>query len=200
MKKLLFSVLIFCGLLLKTAQTRGQTLFAYTENNNIILRWTSSNEKFIDHFVVEHSQDDIYFTPLHEVVSKGPFTDDGENLYQDADTYPANPVNFYRVRTILRDGGSLYSPVVRMDVHTVNRPVIKPTVIHMGGNLFLENYYSNQLLTVNFYNGNGTLLGSYMVNGTSFTINTGHLAKGLLFYSISDETHPLIVAGKLMIQ
>lgn len=199
MKSFCLSALISCGLLLGAAQTKGQTLFAYTENRNIIIRWTSANEEGIDRYVIERSNDSIHFTPLHEIVSKGPFTDQGENSYQDADTYPPASVNFYRLRTVLRDGGSFLSPTLRVDVETRDMPVLKPTVIHMGGTLRLDNYRSDQLLTVNIFDANGTLLGSYMVNGTNFNINTDKLAKGILFYRISDKTHPLIDAGKLMI-
>ena len=200
MKRFCFSGLIFCGLLLTTAQTNGQTIFAYTENKMVVLRWTSANEQFIDRFIVERSTDNNHFTALHEVVSKGPFTAETDNSYEDADAWPPNAINFYRVQTVLKDGGSLYSAAVRVAIDSTNRPMIKPTVIHLGGNLFVDNYHANQLLTVNIFNANGTLLRSFMVNGTSFTINTEHLAKGILFYRISDETHPLIDAGKLMIQ
>ena|SRR5690349_16450612 len=200
MNRTCFSCLIFCGFLLIAAQTKAQTLFAYAEGKMVVLRWTSANEQFIDRFIVERSTDNNHFTTLHEVVSKGPFTTEADNSYEDADAWPPNAVNFYRVQTVLKDGGSLYSASVRVAIDSTNRPMIKPTVIHMGGNLFLDNYHSNQLLTVNIFNGNGTMLGSYMVNGTSFTINTGRLPQGILFYRISDEKHALIDAGKLMIQ
>ena len=200
MKRLCFSCLIFCGLLLAAAQTSAQTLFAYAQNKMIILRWTTANEQFIDRFIVERSADNNHFTALHEIVSKGPFTTEGDNSYEDADAWPANSVNFYRVETVLKDGGSLYTATVRVAIDSTNRPMIKPTVIHMGGNLFLDNYRSNQLLTVNIFNGNGTMLGTWLVNGTSFTINTDRLPKGILFYRIADENHALIDAGKLMIQ
>src|SRR5258708_25522000 len=146
MKRLCLSGLISCGLLMPAAQTSAQTLFAYTENNIIILRWTAANERFIDHYIVEHSTDSIHFTALHEVVSKGPFTDEADNAYEDADAYPSSSTNFYRVQVVTKDGGSLYSPVVRADVDTKDRPVLKPTVIHMGGTLRLDNYHSGQLL------------------------------------------------------
>ncbi|HXB07459.1 MAG TPA: T9SS type A sorting domain-containing protein [Puia sp.] len=200
MKKLLFSGLISCGLLLLTAQTKGQNLFGYAENKMIILRWTTSNEQFIDRYIVERSTDSVHFTTLHEVISKGPFTTEGENTYQDADAWPEGAANFYRIQTVLKAGGSLYTPAIRVDIDPRNRPVLKPTVIHMGGNLFVDNYHSSQPITVDIFNANGTLLGSWLVNGTAFTINTDRLAKGILFYRISDETHPLIDAGKLMIQ
>lgn len=200
MNRIRFSCLIFCGFLLAAAQTRAQTLFAYAENRMVVLRWTASIEQFIDRYVVERSSDNNHDTALHEVVSKGPFTTESDNQYEDADAWPVNAVNFYRVETVLKDGGSLFTAPVRVAINPTNRQVIKPTVIHTGGNLFLDNYHSNQLLTVNIFNGNGTMLGSYMVNGTSFTINTGGLPRGILFYRISDERHALIDAGKLMIQ
>ena len=199
MKKLLFSGLISCGILSGTAQT-SSPLFAYTENNIVIIRWTAANERFIDHYVLEHSSDAVHFTSLHEIVSKGPVTDEPDNSYEDADTYPSTAVNYYRLRTVLQDGGSFYSPVVKAEIDNKDMPVLKPTVIHLGGTLRLDNYHSGQLLTVNIFNANGTLVGSWLVNGTSFNIDTGRLAKGILFYRISDKSHALIDAGKLMIQ
>ena len=213
MKKLYFSGLISCGLLLAAAQTNGQTfeqngdpimvsspdhsgLFAYAENNIIILRWTAGNERNIDRFVIEHSTDSIHFTALHDVVSKGAV--EGDNQYEDADTYPTSPVNFYRLVTVLKDGSSIYSPAVKADLANRDLPVLKPTVLHTGGTLRVDNYH-NQPLTVNIFSAGGALLGSYLVNSSSFNINTDRLGKGIVFYRISDETHPLIDAGKLMI-
>jgi hypothetical protein len=220
MKKHCFSGLIFCGLLLAAAQTNGQNfeqngdpvtvtsspdnagLLAYAENNIVILRWSGSNEENIVRYIVEHSTDGVHFTPLHEVVSKGPFTQIGNNAYQDADTYPSSAVNFYRVQAVLREGGSLYTSVAEVDMDMRNRPILQPTVIARGGTLWLTNYtfHDGRPLTVNLFNGRGTLLGSWLVNGTSFNINTYRLGKGFVFYRISDPARPLITAGKILIQ
>jgi hypothetical protein len=199
MKKLLFSGLIFCGLFAMAAQTSAQDLFAYTENNNTILRWTASSEKFVDHYIIERGTDSTHFTELHQVVSKGPVTDNEENSYQDIDTYPPDAVNFYRVKTVLSGGDAFYSPAVKVDLNTAERPVLNPSVIHMGGTLHVDNYHSNKPLTINIFDSRGTMVGTYIVNGTSFNINTDRFAKGILFYRISDESHPLIDAGKLMV-
>ena len=216
MKKLFFSALIFCGVLLVTAQTNGQSfanngdpiivspadhsgLFAYAEMNNIILQWSTGNEKNVDRYIIEHATDSIHFNTLHEVVSRGTIgQDDQDSLYRDMDSYPTSPVNYYRLRTVLSDGSSLYSAVVRADVDSRKTPILKPTVLHMGGTLRMDNYHE-QPLTVNFFNANGTLMGSFMVNSTSFDIPTNGWSKGILFYRISDATHPLIDAGKIMI-
>jgi hypothetical protein len=199
MKKLLFSGLMVCGLLLMAASTRGQQLFAYPENKMIIIRWSAANEQFIDRYIVERSTDSVHFTALHEVASKGPFTDVQENAYEDADSYPAGAVSFYRLQTVLKDGGSLYSAAFRVDMDTREMPSINPTVIQQGETLRLDNHRSGRPVTVNFFNAQGTLVGSYLVNGNNFTIATDRLAKGILFYRISDQTHPLIDAGKVLV-
>lgn len=213
MKKFFFSGLIFSGTFLLAAQTNAQSfanngepitvspadhsgLFAYPENNIIILQWSTGDEKNVDRYVIEHATDSIHFNPLHEVVSRG--TVDQENLYRDMDSYPTSSVNYYRLRTVLSDGSAFYSAVVRADVDSRKTPILKPSVLHMGGTLRMDNYHE-QPLTVNFFNAFGTLVGSFIVNSTSFNIPTSGWKTGIFFYRISDASHPLIDAGKIMI-
>jgi hypothetical protein len=89
--------------------------------------------------------------------------------------------------------------VVRVNVDPGDQPIIKPNAVHMGGTLFVTNNRSNRPITINFFDAYGTLLGSSLVNGTAFTIPTDRLKQGVVFYRISDQTRPLISAGKLVI-
>jgi hypothetical protein len=217
MKKLYFSGLISCGLLLAAAQTNGQTfeqngaainvspanhtgLLAYRENENVIvLRWYAGNEQQIDRYVIEKSTDSSYFNPLHEVVARGVNGESVDSSYQDEDSYPTAPINYYRLATIMKDGSSIYSPAVRVNVDDRLTPILKPTVLHMGGTLRMDNFHE-QPLQVNFYTAGGAIIGGYMVNSTSFNVNTDGWAKGIVFYQISDEHHALINAGKILVQ
>jgi hypothetical protein len=217
MKKLYFSGLISCSLLLMTAQTNGQSfgqngapiivsnpdhsaLYAYPINDNIIvLRWGTGNEQQVDRYVIEHSTDSIHFDPLHEVVAKGDIDGAADSTYQDEDAYPASPVNYYRLATIFKDGNSIYSSIVRVDVDANRTPILKPTVLHMGGTLRMDNYHA-QPLQINFYTAGGAIVASYLVNSTSFNISTDGWSRGILFYRISDERHALIDAGKILLQ
>jgi hypothetical protein len=212
MKKILFSGLISCSLLV-AVQTRAQSIsdeqqpvilstvdhsafYAYPENNIAILRWGAGNETGVDHYVIERSGDSVHFDPLHEVVSKD--ASEGDSSYEDSDPYPGTPIHFYRLVTVMKDGATMYSPAIKVVIDNANTPFLAPTVVHMGATLWMKNYH-DQLLTVNFFTAGGQLLKSVLVNSSSFNINTTGWARGIVFYRISDETHPLVDAGKIMI-
>jgi hypothetical protein len=218
MKKLHFSGLISCGLLLAAAQTMGQFeqngesvttstanhtgLLAYPENENIIvLRWFAGNEQLIDHYTIEKSTDSSYFNPMHEVVARGTVEGSGslDSSYQDEDSYPTSPVNYYRLVTVMKDGSSIYSSVVRVDVNDKRTPILKPTVLHMDATLRVDNFHE-QPLQVNFYTASGAIVASYMINSTAFNVNSGNWPKGIIFYRISDQSHALVNAGRILVQ
>lgn len=213
MKKLYFSALILSGVLV-TATTKGQssgeiftpaeaeqspagTFIAYSEANSNIIRihWQTSNENNIDHFVVEHSLDNQHFGPLHEVVARGGI---GNAVYEDEDGYPPAQVNYYRLATVSKDGNTFYSAVIPVSMTGKKMPVITPTVLHMGETLRIDPYYREPVM-VNIFNQSGMKVAGYMVNSTSFNVNTFSWGKGIFFYRISDATHPLIDAGKIMV-
>jgi hypothetical protein len=217
MKSILFSGLISCSFLLGAARTNGQTFwqfdqpvmasspngprfYAYPENNIVILRWTAGNERSVDRYVIERSTDSIHFDPLHEIVGRGAIDGPGDSSYQDADSYPLTSPYFYRLKTLFTDGGSIYSPIIRMDMDPKRIPVLKPTVLQRGGTLRMDNLQQQQPLVVNFFSASGGLIASYLVNGTTFDINTSNLGKGILFYRISDSRNALLCAGKILIQ
>lgn len=213
MKKLYFSALILCSVCI-TATTYGQssgefiaaaeeeqspsaTFMAYSESqSNIVrIRWQSSRENNIDHFVVEHSTDSIHFSPLHEVVASG---GTGNSSYEDVDGYPAAPVNYYRLVTVSKDGNSFYSGVMAVYMTGKKMPVLTPTVLHMGETLRINPYFQQPVM-VNIFNQGGMKVAGYMVNSTSFNVNTSGWGTGVFFYRISDATHPLIDAGKILV-
>jgi hypothetical protein len=216
MKKLYFSGLISCGFLLATAQTMGQFeqnsepvtvstpnhtgLLAYPENDNIIvLRWFAGNEQLIDHYTIEKSTDSSYFNPMHEVVARGTADASVDSAYQDEDTYPSAPINYYRLVTVMKDGSSIYSSVVRVNVNSRHTPVLKPTVLHMDATLRVDDFHE-QPLQINFYTASGAIIASYVVNSTAFNVNSGSWPKGIVFYRIADENHALIDAGRILVQ
>ncbi|HEY4064588.1 MAG TPA: T9SS type A sorting domain-containing protein [Puia sp.] len=212
MNKFTFSALIFCGLL-AAAPTQGQSIgdfntpvmvsqgdhsgfTAYPQNNMVVMRWQSGSETNVDHFLIGHSTDSIHFTPLHELVSRTAI--DRDSSYQDEDSYPAGGLNYYRLTVVDKDGNAFSYPIVRVDLSEKNRLTLNPSVVTMGATVRLDAYHE-QPLTINIFSESGKLTGSYLVNSTSFNINTSGWSKGMYIYRISDPLHPLLDAGKLIV-
>jgi hypothetical protein len=64
----------------------------------------------------------------------------------------------------------------------------------------MDRNYRDQLMIVEFFTTGGQMIKSYQVNSSSFNINTTGWGKGLYFYRISDEGHPLVDAGKILVE
>jgi hypothetical protein len=171
---------------------------AYMGNNNIVrMRWGRSVNDEIDHYVVERSPDGSFFNVLHQVVAKNGI--DPDSMYQDADAFPGNAVNYYRLTTFLKDGSSFSSAAVRVALDPGRTPALVPSVLHGGETLRLDQNYRNKLMIVEFFSQNGKMMGAYQVNGSSFNVNTTGWQKGIYFYRITDEGRPLVDSGKILV-
>ena len=190
-------MLLGCSLLI--TQVKAQAFFyAYGEQNSnmVILRWQMPSELNTDHFVVERATDGVHFAPLHEVLANGSSAEGQE--YKDADNSLPGQVGSYRLKVVGKDGNAFYSPVSTVDLTARIAPELKPTVQHLGSTLRLNVYY-NHPVTINFFSEGGSMTASFVVNSTSFDINTSSWGKGFYFYRISDARHPLINSGKIMV-
>jgi len=215
MKKMILTGLIGVGLMAAT-QAYGQDIgtdgapvistnpdhsafIAYLGNNNVVeMRWGRAVNDEIDHYVVEHSTDGSFFDPLHQVVAKNGI--DPDSMYHDADAFPGNPVNYYRLTTFLKDGHSFSSAAVRVTLDPGRTPALVPSVLHGGETLRMDQNYRDRLIIVEFFTPNGALMGAYQVNGSSFNVNTTGWQKGLYFYRITSEGKPLVDSGKILVE
>jgi hypothetical protein len=171
---------------------------AWLGNNNVVqMRWGTSVNDQVDHYVVEHSTDGSFFDPLHQLVAKTGI--DRDSMYHDADAFPANPVNYYRLTTVLKDGNTFSSPAVKVVVDPGRTPSLVPSVLHEGETLRMDQNYRNKLMIVEFFSPGGKLMAAYQVNSSSFNVNTTGWQKGLYFYRITDEGRPLVDAGKILV-
>lgn len=171
---------------------------AYLNNNNVVeMRWGRADNDEIDHYVVEHSTDGSFFNPFHELVAKNGI--DPDSLYHDADVFPANAVNYYRLTTFLKDGSSFSSKPVKVVLDPGRTPVLTPSVLHEGETLRMDQNYRNRLIIVDFFSPGGKLMGSYEVNSSSFNVNTTGWQKGIYFYRITSEGRPLVDGGKILV-
>lgn len=74
------------------------------------LHWTTSSESNTSHFEVERSIDAVHFEMIGRVSAAGSSSNDIK--YSLRDPYIAEPVNYYRLKMVDRDGRSRYSEVL----------------------------------------------------------------------------------------
>jgi hypothetical protein len=213
MKQRYFSIFFLCSLLAGKAFTQDNNnvnnirenmaasspyFSAYQDGSSgmVLIRWQLASEINTDHYVIERAEDTVHFAPLRELVARG---GDGEGpAYTDEDNSATGKWNYYRLKIVSKDGNAFYSPAIAVDMTGKITASIKPTVLNMGSTLRLNSYYP-QPLTVNFFDGSGKMMATYLVNGTSFDVNVSNWSKGLYIYRFSDPRHPLISAGKIMV-
>ncbi len=88
---------------------------AIANNKTITTNWHTSTELNTHHFIIQHSTDGGSFTDLGIVKAIG----SGANSYSFTDNNPANGINYYRLKSVDKDGGYTYSKVVSVQI-TVN--------------------------------------------------------------------------------
>ncbi len=80
-----------------------------------LINWHTSTELNTNHFVIQHSIDGSSFTDIGTVKAFG----SGANGYQFTDNNPVNGINYYRLKSVDKDGGFSYSKIVSVQF-TVN--------------------------------------------------------------------------------
>jgi len=84
--------------------------------NSVNINWQTATELNTSHFIIQHGTDGSSFTNIGTVKAIG----SGANSYSFTDSKPANGINYYRLQSVDKDGGSSYSKVVSVQL-TVDR-------------------------------------------------------------------------------
>ena len=98
-----------------TVGTVPVTLASFTaiaNNKTIITNWHTSTELNTANFVIQHSTDGNSFSDIATVKATG----SGANGYSFTDTHPINGINYYRLKSVDKDGASTFSKVVSAEI------------------------------------------------------------------------------------
>ncbi len=92
------------------------SLFTANVNGiNVETRWQTATELNTSHFIIQRSTDGGSFTDIGTVKAIG----SGANGYQFTDNKPTQGINYYRLKSVDKDGGFSYSKIVSVQF-TVN--------------------------------------------------------------------------------
>jgi hypothetical protein len=153
-----------CGALPVTL-TRWKGVF---RNNKTYLTWEAENAIQFSHFVVEHSTDGAYFSPLGQVTATN--SEGLSQQYSFEDGFPANGVNYYRLKMVDQDGQYIYSGIITI------RTDVKGLQISVTPNPFIDHVTitiqsrTEETATIRVYNNDGKLVWrkvTYVTAGTN---------------------------------
>lgn len=116
-------------------------------DDTVIIRWESSSEVNVAHYVIERSVDGNHFSPLAEVMPRG---ERGSTTnYEHLDSDPFVGSNYYRLKSIDLDG---YEEIFEVKLANVSTAVPKVTLFPVPV------VAKNLNLKLNFKSGEHTLL------------------------------------------
>ena len=137
-------------------------------DNQVALQWHTSTELNTSLFIIEHSKDGSSFTDIVTVNTIG----SGSNGYSFIDNNPANGTNYYRLKSVDKDGSFAYSKIV-------------------SAQLTIDNYQLS--ITPNPAKDKVTVRGNHIAS-VQVVDNLGRIVKT---QSLKDATNPTLSVGSL---
>ena len=88
------------------------SFMAITNNRTITTNWHTATELNTSHFIIQRSTDGSSFTTIGTIKAVG----SRANGYSFTDTHPTNGTNYYRLKSVDKDGASTFSKVVSAEI------------------------------------------------------------------------------------
>ena len=145
------------------------------------LFWKVALEEGIKSYVIEKSEDGIYFSELTRVYNNNTHRDQNKN-YTAEDTYPFSGISYYRLSTIESDGSIKHYKIIDLDR---NNKSWKPFVFQQNDHLLLEfkNYFPKHA-TIMLYDVVGRLIFTADVENEQTQIDVSAIEEGIYVLNI----------------
>jgi subtilase family protein/type IX secretion system substrate protein/immune inhibitor InhA-like protein len=153
---------------------------ARSGNTSALLQWSTTGESNTSRYIIQKSTDGVNFFSIDSVKAVG--DSDAVNNYRYTDYHLENGVNYYRLRMMIIDQSSKYSPVRTVN-DTLNSLVISiyPNPVQTGL-LYITTSANCESIQLTDVSGR-TVLRS-VTGGLLNTLNLGRLAKGIYFVTV----------------
>lgn len=153
---------------------------AIERNHTVITHWSTSTEINSSYFELWRSADQLAFEKLGTVAAAGFSSTLLNYTFTDSKSY--NGIGYYRLKMVDADGKFVWSPIVRINVVNDNFVSIFPNPATAFINLSVSSAIAGAKPTGYVYNGLGSLIKTFPINGTYQKINIESLPPGL--YSV----------------
>ena len=173
---------------LKTLPLSLLSINATKHNSGVNIEWKTTNEVNLNNYIIERSKDGQSFYQVAVVKPIGTLTSINNYLWYDQ--LPSDGYNYYRIKSIDKDGTSHYTKTVRVKINPASG-TMKVFPNPLSGNIFqvsinnlAKGEYSLQLI-----NYAGQLIKTKQINhiGGEFrhSFETGIISKGVYKFSIT---------------
>jgi hypothetical protein len=167
------------------------TAWLNTSGNKVDLKWVTSSEKNVSHFVVERSLDGKNYTEAGVVFAMGNSSEKVNYAFTDNITTSSSQVIYYRLHSIDNDGKSDYSAirVVRTARSNENAVTILafPNPVTTELRISIPSNWQNKRVVYEVLSANGSVAQRSVSSSGSQTetLNTSSLAPGFYFIKVS---------------
>ncbi|MCY7421224.1 MAG: hypothetical protein LH478_05705 [Chitinophagaceae bacterium] len=172
---------------LKTLPLSLLSINATKYNNGVNVEWKTTNELNLDKYIVERSVDGQNFDKIAVVQPVGTFT--SVNNYLWYDNNPVNTYNYYRIRSVNKDGTYEYTKTVRVliDKQTGKLNVYPNPIPDKGFEVLVNNLPKGEY-NFQLFNYVGQLMATKQVKHAGGDLKdhfeTGIIIKGMYKFSI----------------
>jgi hypothetical protein len=188
--------IFFKGFVYPSNQTLPVKLESFTatlssNGKNADLRWTTSSEIRVSHFVVEKSTDGVNFSGAGIVFANGNATDRANYSFSDNVSAIQSGIVYYRLRTVDNDGKGQYSEtrIIRISKANMNNITIVtfPNPVTNELRVTIPSSWQNKKVTYELFNANGQV-SKKTENASSNqteTLNMSSLATGFYIMKVT---------------
>ena len=159
--------------------------------NNADLKWTTSSEINVSHFVIEKSADGINFSDAGIIFANGNATDKTNYSFSDNVSAIQSGIVYYRLRSVDVDGKSQYSEtrIIRINKQNDNNITIVtfPNPVINELRISIPNNWQNKKVIYELFNANGQAtkkIEAASSNQTE-TLNVNSLSPGLYIVRVT---------------
>ncbi len=119
----------------------------FSNNNGVQIEWQTADEINVKNYQIEKSIDGMHFSLAGKINASGAAT----NKYRWNDLFPANGINYYRIKSVDADSSFMYSQVMHVNISVGNQKLLWPNPVKRGEmiNIKLQNNSSIQIEIMN---------------------------------------------------
>lgn len=169
---------------------------AHPHETQVLLSWQTGMENNNDHFEIERSSTGTAFQFLTSVASQG--NSAMQQSYQAIDPNPYRALNYYRLKQVDKDGHSMYSKIVSVDMSAYATGFSVRVYPNPAGRSISIDLTSPQNTggMLSLYNAEGTLMAKRyctLITGLNhLTWDISHLSAGIYYCKMENTNWPVI--------